>query len=137
MLAPFITVILSELQNEDRPNPEVLSYEAFSNSRTDPAALLGFAFSIVRRRTDASYAKFSQDKFTKYQAAVDAETAAKTVYTEANDVADEGSAAVRAARELRISQAHAIWQGAEQRLERLEQAQIPLLAPLTDSGPSL
>ncbi len=81
MLAPFIKLILSELQNEDRPNPEVLSYEAFSNSRNDPTAILGFAFSIVRRRTDASYAKYSQDNFTKYQAAVDAETEAKTVYS--------------------------------------------------------
>ena len=130
MLASFITVILGALQNEDRPNPEVLSYEAFSTSRNDPAAILGFAFSIVRRKTDASYAKYSQGKFTKYQAAVDAETEAKTAYTEANDVAADGNANARAARELRISQTHHIWQGAEQRLERLEQAQTPLLSPL-------
>ncbi len=83
----------------------------------------------MRRKTDPSYSRYSQASSTTYQAAVAVEAGAKTAFTEANDVADEGSVAVRAARELRISHAHTIWQSAEARLERLTNAHNIHLAP--------
>ncbi len=124
MLARVTKQILVFFQNIDRPDPAPLSYEAFG-ARNDPCATLDLACANERRKMDPSYSNYSQANSTTCRLSSGHRRGRQKSRARRGErrLADEGSAAVRTARELRISQAHQIWQNTGDHLERLTNAQ--------------